>query len=256
MELHFEAVGQGEPLIILHGLFGSSDNWKTVSTQLSQHFTVFALDQRNHGRSPHSSEMDYTLMAGDVRDFMNSQGLPNAFILGHSMGGKTAMQLALSHWDMVTRLIVADMSPRRDSSRHEKIIAGMRSLDLPRFQTRRQIEEALAPAVPELATRQFLLKNLARGPSGSFYWRIGLEEIHTNYARLTEPIGGGVPFAGATLFLRGETSDYLLEDDLASILPLFPRAVLQTIPAAGHLIHIENPVAFQRSVVAFLSDTS
>jgi esterase len=200
--------------------------------------------------------MDYILMAGDVRDFLHGQGLGNAFILGHSMGGKTAMQLALSYPDMVRKLIVADMSPRRDFGRHERIIAGMRSLELTRFQTRKEIEEALGPVVPDLATCQFLLKNVARGPTGGFYWRIGLEEIQTNYARLTEPIAVGVPFTGATLFLRGETSDYLLEDDLTLILPLFPRAVIQTIPASGHLIHIDNPVVFLKSVVAFLVATS
>jgi len=139
MELHFEVAGEGEPLVILHGLFGSLENWRPMSKRLAQHFKVFALDQRNHGQSPHSFEMDYLLMAKDVRDFLGAQALTDCFVLGHSMGGKTAMQLALSYPGSVRKLVVADMSPRADSGRHETIIAGMRSLDLPRYQTRKEM---------------------------------------------------------------------------------------------------------------------
>src|SRR3954470_4746673 len=128
MELHFEAAGQGEPLIILHGLFGSLENWRPMTRRLSLHFRVFAVDLRNHGRSPHNVQMDYTLMAGDVRDFLIAQGLNSACVLGHSMGGKTAMQLALLHPDAVRRLVVVDMAPRGDFGRHDLMISAMRSL--------------------------------------------------------------------------------------------------------------------------------
>jgi esterase len=253
MELHFEVFGEGEPLVILHGLFGSLENWRPMSKGLSQGFRVFALDQRNHGLSPHSSEMDYFLMAKDVRDFLGAQGLKDCFVLGHSMGGKAAMQLALSYPDSVRKLVVADMSPRGDFGRHETMIAGMRSLDLPRYQTRKEIETALATAVPDLSTRQFLLKNVARRPAGGFSWKIGLEEIHQNYSNLTKAIDDDAPFTKPALFIRGEKSDFLAQADWPLILRLFPKATLQSIPAAGHLVHVENPDAFFSSVVNFLS---
>jgi pimeloyl-ACP methyl ester carboxylesterase len=252
MQLHFEAAGQGEPLIILHGLFGSLENWRPMSKRLAEHFKVFALDQRNHGRSPHSFQMDYALMAEDVRDFLTAQSLKDACVLGHSMGGKTAMQLALSHPDLVRKLVIADMAPQRGFGRHEKMIEGLRALDLARFETRKEIENALAPAVPDLSTRQFLLKNIARKTEGGFSWKIGLEEIHQNYGRLTEAIDSSAPFAKPALFIRGETSDYLLEGDWPSIQRLFPQAALRTIPGVGHLVHVENEQAFYELVTQFL----
>jgi pimeloyl-ACP methyl ester carboxylesterase len=169
------------------------------------------------------------------------------------MGGKTAMQLALSYPGSVRKLVVADMSPRADSGRHEKIIAGMRSLDLPRYQTRKKIETALGTAVPHLSTRQFLLKNVARTPVGGFSWKIGLEEIHQNYSNLTKAIDEDAPFTKPALFIRGEKSDYLTQADWPLILRLFPKAALQSIPAAGHWVHVDNPDPFFTSVLNFLS---
>ena len=255
MELHFEVAGEGEPLVILHGLFGSLENWRPMTKRLAQHFKVLALDQRNHGLSPHSFEMDYLLMAKDVRDLLAAHALKDCLVLGHSMGGKTAMQLALSYPGSVRKLVVADMSPRADAGRHEKIIAGLRSLELPRYETRREIETALGTAVPDLSTRQFLLKNVARTPVGGFSWKIGLEEIHQNYSNLTKAIDDDAPFSKPALFIRGEVSDYLTEADWPLILHLFPKATLQNIPAAGHLVHVENPDAFFAAVLGFFTGT-
>jgi esterase len=253
MELHFEVAGEGEPLVILHGLFGSLENWRPMSKRLAQDFKVFALDQRNHGQSPHSFEMDYFLMARDVRDFLGAQALKDCLVLGHSMGGKTAMQFALSYPGSVRKLAVVDMSPRGDLGRHETIIAAMRSLDLPRYQTRKEIETALIRAVPDLSTRQFLLKNVARKPVGGFSWKIGLEEIHQNYSNLTKAIDDDAPFTKPALFIRGEKSDYLTQADWPLILRLFPKAALETVPAAGHLVHVENPGPFFTSVLNFFT---
>jgi pimeloyl-ACP methyl ester carboxylesterase len=253
MDLHFEVEGQGEPVIILHGLFGSLDNWRSISDKLANRFKVFLLDQRNHGRSPHSDEMDYPLMATDVRRFLERQGLHSAAVLGHSMGGKTGMQLALSYPDKVRKLIVADIAPRAYSPRHQKIIAGMLALDLSRFQTRKEIETALAPAVPELSTRQFLLKNVVRMEGGRFAWRLGLEEIKKNYPRLTEAVEGSPPFDHPSLFIRGANSDYLFEADFSAIHRLFPKAVLQTLEGAGHLLHVESSERFVQWVANFLA---
>lgn len=252
MQLHFEAGGDGEPLIILHGLFGSLDNWRPMSKRLADHFKVFALDQRNHGQSPHSFEMDYARMAADVQEFITAQGLKDALVLGHSMGAKTAMQLALRHPDSVRELVVVDMAPRRDPGRHTRLIAGMRSLDLSRFQNRKEIEAALEPAVGDLPTRQFLLKNLARQDNGGFCWKIGLEEIYQNYQNLTEAIESTEPYTKAALFIRGEKSDYLRKEDQPDILRLFPKAEFRTVPGAGHLPHVETPETFYDCVTAFL----
>jgi pimeloyl-ACP methyl ester carboxylesterase len=254
MELHFEAVGQGEPLIILHGLFGSLENWRPLAKRLGENFRVFSLDQRNHGQSPHTFEMDYRLMALDVREFICGQGYSDCNVLGHSMGGKTAMQLALLQPELVERLIVVDMAPGLGFARHEPIIKAMRSLDLSQFQTRKDIQDALAPAVPDLSTRQFLLKNITRTSAGVFSWKIGLEQIQQNYHNLTQAIDSSEPFSKPSLFIRGETSDYLRPQDWCCIVKLFPKATLQTVPAAGHLVHVENPDAFYHLVTSFLND--
>jgi pimeloyl-ACP methyl ester carboxylesterase len=252
MQLYFQTHGQGEPLLILHGLFGSLENWHSVSLALAHHFHVFAVDQRNHGRSPHSPEMSYSLMAGDLRELLAAQGLTRAHVLGHSMGGKTAMQFALLHPAQVNKLIVVDIAPHAYPPLHEKVFKALLPLDLGEYQTRKQIEETLAPALPELALRQFLLKNLARDSAGAFYWRNGLREIRANYERLGAALGGEHPCERPTLFLRGEQSDYLQPEDLPAIHHLFPQAQLQTIPEAGHLPHTENRAAFLEAVLGFL----
>lgn len=255
MQLHFQTYGRGEPLIILHGLLGSLDNWHSTSQKLAEHFQVWAVDQRNHGHSPHSPEMSYAIMAEDIRDFMQAHGVARAHLLGHSMGGKTAMQLALLHPKRVTKLIVADIAPRAYSPRHDRMLAGLLALDPAAFASRHEMEAALAPWVADLATRRFLLKNVARA-GGGFQWRIGLREIHRNYGRLGAALTGERPFAGPALFLRGEQSDYLRETDLPLIRALFPRAQMRTIPHSGHLLHAENPAAFLEAVMGFLGRTA
>ena len=252
MELHHEAYGQGAPLILLHGLLGSADNWHSVCKILAANFKVFALDQRNHGRSPHSFDMNYAILAEDVRQFIQSRGLAQTVVMGHSMGGKTAMQLALSWPAMVGKLLVVDMAPRAYQPRHRQILDAMLSLDPARFQSRKEMETALAPAIPDLFNRQFLLKNVRRDPDGTFHWRIGLQEIARNYPSLAEAITSDRTFEGPALFLRGEQSDYLRPEDFADIQKLFPRALLQTIPSAGHLVHVDQPQAFLKAVVEFL----
>lgn len=256
MQLYFTRLGSGEPLIILHGLLGSSDNWHSISRKLAHQFQVYAVDQRNHGRSPHNAEMNYRVMAEDLNEFLRTEGLASAHLLGHSMGGKTAMQFALLYPHRVRNLIVADIAPRAYTPRHKELLEALLALNLIRFQTRKQIEDALTPAVPDLALRQFALKSLKRNHNGAFEWTIGLHEIRSNNERLRERITSPRPFAGPALFLRGEYSDYLLEDDLVYIRELFPNAILQTIAGAGHLLHVEKPEAFLRRVLDFLEPTA
>jgi pimeloyl-ACP methyl ester carboxylesterase len=252
MQLHFKEHGQGRAVILLHGLFGSADNWHLVALRLAEAFHVFSLDHRNHGQSPHSPEMDYPVMAADVDRFCAARGLDSARVIGHSMGGKTAMQLALHFPQRVEKLIVADMAPRAYASAHDKIFAALLALDLPKFQHRAQIEAALAPEIPNPVLRRFLLKNLGRAAAGGFFWKMNLRDIAQNYWRLCEPVAGPAPFAKPVLFIRGGKSKYLQPEDAPLIREWFPAAQIRTIPAAGHWVHADQPDEFLRLVLDFL----
>jgi pimeloyl-ACP methyl ester carboxylesterase len=252
MQLHFKGSGHGRPVILLHGLFGSSDNWQTIALRLAETFRVFALDQRNHGQSPHSTEMDYPLMAADVDEFFSAHGLESALVIGHSMGGKTAMQLALQFPHCVQKLVVADIAPRAYAPAHDKIFAALLALNLATFQNRTQIEAALAPEIPDLVLRRFLLKNLGRNQAGGFFWKINLPALAENYWRLREPVAGAAPFAGPALFIRGGRSNYILPEDEPLIRQWFPAARIETLVEAGHWLHAEKPEEFLRLVWDFI----
>jgi pimeloyl-ACP methyl ester carboxylesterase len=252
MQLYFKESGQGRAVILLHGLFGSADNWHHVALRLAEEFYVITLDQRNHGQSPHSEEMNYPLMADDVNEFMATRGLQTAHVIGHSMGGKTAMQFALQFPQRVEKLIVADMAPRKYLPAHEKIFAAQLALDLKSFSSRQQIEDALAPEIPNLVLRRFLLKNLGRNDAGEFFWKINLRGLSENYPRLGEPVSALVPFAKPTLFIRGEKSNYLGAADEPLICEMFPKSEIQTIAGAGHWVHADQPEEFLRLVKNFL----
>ena len=252
MQLHFKTFGSGPAVILLHGLFGSSDNWHPVAQRLAGRFQVFALDQRNHGQSPHSGVMDYALMAEDIGRFFAAHGIARAAVIGHSMGGKTAMQFALQFPDKVEKLLVEDMSPRVYQPSHQPIFEALLALDLAMFDSRQAMEDALAPEIPNLLLRRFLLKNLARDATGNFFWKINLHGLADNYLRLGEPISHPVPFEKPALFIRGGKSKYLTEADEPLIRELFPRAVVATIPEAGHWIHSDQLEAFMALALDFL----
>jgi esterase len=254
MHLHCQVYGQGKPLIVLHGLLGSLRNWHPISQKLADHFQVIAADLPNHGRSSHCPHMDYPSMAADIVEIMRAHHLARAHVLGHSMGGKVAMQLALLHPELVDRLIVVDISPRAYSRRFDRVFSALLSLDPHAFQTRKELEDTLAGPVPDLSTRQFLLNNLARDPTGGYRWKIGLHQIHHNYTHLGAALSQGHPFKGPALFLRGEHSDFLVQEDMTLIRRWFPHAQLQAIPRARHLLHTENPDAFLEAVLEFAAD--
>ncbi len=241
---------------MLHGLFGSSDNWLGVAPKLAQKFHVYLLDLRNHGQSPHSDEMDYPIMAKDVLEFFDAHNLNRANLLGHSMGGKVAMELALNFPARVQKLVVVDMATRTNPQEHEKYFKALLALDLKKFQSRTQIEDALAPEIPDLALRRFLLKNLRLISSASsslvFEWRIPLRKIFANYPQLCDALPPRASFPGPTLFLRGGRSHYILESDTPRIRELFPRAEILTIADAGHWVHADAPEEFVRLIQAFL----
>ena len=252
MQLHYKESGRGRAVILLRGLFGSSDNWHHIALRLAESFHVFAIDQRNHGQSPHSDLMNYPLMAADLDEFMAARGLESAAVIGHSMGGKTAMQFALQFPQRVEKLIVADMAPRAYAPAHEKIFAAQLALDLKSFSTRQQIEDALAPEIPDLVLRRFLLKNLGRNAAGEFFWKINLGGLADNYPRLREPVAHPRPFAGRTLFIRGEKSDYIRPADESLICELFPQGEIKVIAGASHWVHADKPDEFLRLVLNFL----
>jgi pimeloyl-ACP methyl ester carboxylesterase len=251
MQLFYHSYGQGPPLIILHGLLGSSDNWHTIGKKLSEFHRVFTVDQRNHGRSPHSEEFTYEVMAQDIKEFMQEHGLSSASLMGHSMGGKVAMKVALSYPQLVDTLIVVDIAPRNYGPQHDSLFDALFSLDLQQFKTRRQVDDALAKNIPSIATRQFVMKNLGRNVDGSFRWKLNLDVIYRNYGAINESIDGA-PFSKPVLFVRGGRSEYIRETDITGIKRLFPSASMVSIQDAGHWVHADAPENFTRIVLDFL----
>jgi pimeloyl-ACP methyl ester carboxylesterase len=253
MELHFEAVGKGPPLIILHGLLGSADNWRSMSRLLAAGHKVFALDLRNHGQSPHSNLFDYDVMVEDVREFAERQRLFSILLLGHSMGGKVAMQFALDHPELVEKLVVVDITPKTYPPMQRELLAALGALDLQQYRSFGEVDAALASQIPAAATRQFLLKNLARDQKGGMRWKIHLEAIQRNYDNLARRVASHRPFRGPALFVRGGRSGYIEDGDLPSIREMFPDAELHTIPEAGHWVHADRPREFYEIVSQFLA---
>jgi len=256
MRLYYRHEGQGEPLIILHGLLGSSDNWRAMSKSLAQHFAVYSLDLRNHGQSPHAVEMNYPVMAEDIREFIETHDLMRVFLLGHSMGGKIAMQFAAAYPEEVEKLVVVDIAPKAYPPSQKPLLAALRALDLERIGSFADADAALMAAIPETALRQFSIKNLSRDETGRFRWRIGLQEIAENYDALTEGIAIDPPFEKPACFIRGGRSDFIADEDAALIRRGFPRARIETIERAGHWVQSEAPEEFYRTVVRFLSSPS
>lgn len=252
MDLNFKSFGQGDPVIILHGLFGNLDNWQTFAKQLSEHFLVYIVDLRNHGRSPHAEEMNYRAAAEDLREFMESQWIYEASIIGHSMGGKTAMQFAFDYPDMLNRLTVVDIAPKAYRGGHETIFQAMLDLEPTQLESRTEAEEKLARTITDPSIRLFLLKNLSRNKDGGYDWKMNLPVLHRDYPHILSAVKGE-PFTGPSLFIRGERSDYIQDADWPLIQTLFPQAELATVPGAGHWVHAEAPKILLEEVSRFLS---
>jgi esterase len=254
MKLHFRRLGEGTPLIVLHGLLGSLDNWQPLGRRIAECFQVFAVDLRNHGQSPHHDDVSYDAMAADLDEFMRTHGLPRAHLLGHSMGGKVAMQFALRHSDRVEKLVVVDISPREYPPRHARTFAALLALDLHKFHRREQLDAELAKSVDDVEVRQFLLKNVGRDVHGGFRWKANIRGLWESYERLTVAVTGETPCERPALFLRGERSDYVPAADHDLIRRLFPRAEFCEIAGAGHWVHADQPEAVCATVLKFLGD--
>ncbi|MEM9930096.1 MAG: alpha/beta fold hydrolase [Bacteroidota bacterium] len=251
--LHHKSFGQGQPLVILHGLFGMLDNWQTLARTWAEEYHVILLDLRNHGRSFHADAMDYSLMATDVAETLEELTIDECYLLGHSMGGKVAMQVALDYPELVRKLIVVDIAPRRYRPGHNDVFAALEALDPPTIADRKAAAAAMSLHVSDPGVQLFLLKNLTRNPGGGFRWRMNLPVIKENYDRLIGPVGQlGDSFDEPTLFLRGGKSGYVQDEDQELIQMLFPLAELQTVADAGHWVHAEQPAAMLDAVGAFL----
>lgn len=253
MELNYKSFGQGEPLIIMHGLFGSLDNWQTLAKKFGEHFQVFTVDLRNHGRSPHAEEMNYALMARDIAGFMTAQGLPEAHILGHSMGGKVAMQFAIDFPSLTKKLMVVDISPSTYSGGHHEIFEALFALNLEEIESRKDADEQLQSGIPEFGVRQFLLKNLTRSKEGGYVWKMNLQVIYDHYLDILAPIQSPEAYEGPCLFVKGGKSGYITEAHEPKIKALFPNCRIETIAEAGHWVHAEQPQQLLDVVTSFLN---
>ena len=253
MQLNYKILGQGEPLIILHGVFGMLDNWQSIAKVLEHRYTLYLIDQRNHGRSPHVDEHSYKAMAADLKQFMWQQGIPKSNIMGHSMGGKTAMQFALDYPEMVNKLIVVDIGVKNYNGGHDTIFEALQSVDVSLISNRQEAEIQLSNYIQDYGVKQFLLKNLTREPDGSYHWKFNLKALFDNYdAHILTNVSSDFPFDGETLFIRGANSNYILDTDWPQIQQLFPLATLATINDAGHWVHADQPAQLIELVKAFL----
>ena len=252
MNLFFRESGQGQPLIILHGLFGSSDNWFTFAKTFSQHYKVYLVDQRNHGQSPHSDEFNYKLLTEDIEEFLSFHAIVDPVVIGHSMGGKTAMNLAVKRPDLISKLVVVDIVPKFYPVHHDHILDGLDAIDLTKLSSRTEADQILSKFIPEPDVRQFLLKNLSRKSDGGFEWKVNLASIDSHI----EEIGEGMKYEGKfekpALFIKGSRSNYYSEGDETLIRSIFPNGKFSTLDT-GHWVQAEKPAEFADTVLQFLT---
>ncbi|SHG67138.1 alpha/beta fold hydrolase [Winogradskyella jejuensis] len=255
MILHSNIFGEGNPFVILHGFLGMGDNWKTLARQFSElGYEMHLVDQRNHGRSFHSNEFDYDIMAEDLKAYCEEHNLKELILLGHSMGGKTAMTFATKFPDLVKKLIVADISPRYYPVHHDAILEGLSQLDFSEIKSRGQADKSLANYVSEAGTRMFLLKNLYWVEKGQLGLRINLPVLKDNVSEVGEALSSHATFTKPTLFLRGDKSEYIGPTDEGIIHRHFTDAKIETVSNAGHWLHAENPNEFYAKVVDFITE--
>jgi pimeloyl-ACP methyl ester carboxylesterase len=251
MQLNFKQLGQGQPLIILHGLLGSADNWLTISKAFAEKYTVFLVNQRNHGRSPWDDTHTYEALSNDLHEFIESHNLQNPVLLGHSMGGKTVMFYA-TRYQNFEKIIVVDIAPKPYMVDYSDYFTGMMGMNLAATENRQQAEEFLTPYAPDFGVRQFLLKNLYRDEKGHFAWRPNLEILSSQTKNIGQMLPENAFSDKPALFIRGERSDYILDSDWLDIIEHFPNSRLETVAGAGHWVQAEQPAGFLEKVLPFL----
>ena len=251
MKLYYQTIGTGRPVVILHGLFGSSDNWRGMAKQLATQAQVITVDLRNHGRSPHSSEQTYALMVEDLAELFERLKLDKVVIIGHSMGGKIAMAFSQRYPHWLRKLVVVDIAPRQYEDEHSAIFKALLALDLSLYANRNELDDALKIALPNKAVRQFLLMNLDVNDE-QLSWRINLQALYDNYAQLLAAVCEDETIIIPSCFIRGGQSGYIRDEDEDLIRACFPYAELTTIEQAGHWVHAEAPQQFLTKITEFL----
>ena len=254
MKLFYREYGAGQPVVILHGIFGSSDNWLTQAKILADKYRVILVDLRNHGQSPKDDAFDYQVMVADVEELFDSLKLQDPILIGHSMGGKVAMNFAIRHPDLLSRLVVVDISPRPYNLEHYVILDGLNAISIDTVSSRNEADQTLVPFVPEADVRQFLLKNLQRKPEGGFSWKINLPVITKNLPKIGYDLQFQGSFDKPALFIRGGKSKYVRDEDMARIQELFPLAQLRTMDT-GHWVQAEKPQEFVDVLLDWLQNS-
>ena len=255
MNLFFRKTGDGKPVVILHGLFGMTDNWQSFAKSLANKgYAVFTIDLRNHGQSFHNETFNYRVMAEDLYQFFSDEKIDNPSIIGHSMGGKTAMQYAFLHEDQINRLVVVDIAPRYYLPHHHAVLEALKAVDLSKIKSRKEAESVLDIFKLDFGTKQFLLKNLFWKTETNLAWRFNLPVIEKNIEEVGKEITSQEPFIKPALFIRGDQSNYIKDSDLEHIKMLFPVAKLITAPKAGHWVHADNPGWLLEEVLVFLKN--
>lgn len=254
-QLNYQQLGEGKNIVLIHGLFGSLENLNMVAKSLSQHYCVTSIDVRNHGNSFHQQDMDYQVLAKDVINLLDDLSIEHCHILGHSMGGKIAMKIALSFPERISKLIVADIAPVKYPAHHLTIIEGLQAIDLTQVHKRKDADIQLSKYVTDNGVRQFLLRNIALNEQGKFQFKCNLLFIAQGYEQIMQSLSGQTDeqFNGDTLFIKGANSDYILPEHHSAIALLFPKAKAKIIQGAGHWLHAEKTVAFNKIVTRFLN---
>lgn len=251
--LYSKIEGSGKPLLIIHGFLGMSDNWKSLGAQFADDgFQVHLLDLRNHGRSFHSDEFGYESMTQDVFDYCQANNLQSIYVIGHSMGGKTAMLLATTYPELVGKLIIADIGTKFYAPHHQDILAGLNAVDFSVKPSRNEVEEIMKNYIPDFGTRQFLMKSLFWQEPGQLAFRFNLAVFNKKIEEIGKALPSDLVFEKPTLFIRGGNSNYIPDTDFDEIKKHFPLAALATIPNVGHWLHAENPAMFYEFVSNFL----
>ena len=251
MLLHHKEIGEGKPLVILHGLFGTSDNWQTHAKKLGEYYRVILVDQRNHGHSPWSEDFTYEHLADDLERLIIHLGIDQFTLIGHSMGGKTAMYYSQKYPTRLEKMVIVDIGIKQYPMHHNEIIKGIKSLDLATISSRSTAEQAMIPFVDSYGVRQFLLKNLYWVEKGKLAWRMNVDVLEREMEEILAPIPN-IEVWTPTLFLRGAMSNYILDEDWDAIEEIFPDATLKTIENAGHWVHSEQPDEFIEKVLGFI----